>query len=525
MQTTATIFPFVTELSLPNESGRKVFPDSAEAIPLVFDEILGLFCAMPMVNEKQNAESSGNKGHGSNELLFETGIQAFTDDSDNPVRTLVTHNPAAVPLGLQPTPTNALLVFPDPLTPTADPRHWRQKPKTIPTEMWLPEQLPGQPAPMSRPAGLAQPTVNLVANQLFNIRAQRRDLVSLSLGSTVFQVTESNGTKNLAIDGTHQQHSGESSALSRGTSNTQSVGSPELERITAAQLQSLLEDYNIVDYEFTAAEALPNTLKNTPLVNATAILPTQRAVSTHVSAHVMAASNAKARVQDEITIGGVVTETVVPITDMPIVVEPLPDHSDSQEQTERQIADGATEIVTDKQSSENSSVFTVLPRESAAEKLATESPKQEPDRPTEVTVKLVEPLAPLQSNQRQTLQLRLEPEHLGPASLRLELQNEVVSAKLIVETIEAKQTVERSLETLTQQLNQAGLKVEQLEVTLRNSAHDFFQYRQPQWNRQAQTGQDTPSFNDTEGVVEPIAAASGYANGQYITAERVNLVA
>jgi len=125
----------------------------------------------------------------------------------------------------------------------------------------------------------------------------------------------------------------------------------------------------------------------------------------------------------------------------------------------------------------------------------------------------------------QSVTLRIDPEHLGTARLHLSLRQEMLTARVTVETPQAKAAVESSLDQLTDQLARAGVKVDQIQVNVAGSDvnEQLFQ-RRPEWNRAARRN-IAPLVGDTDqdniaGVPRP-----AYVPPTYVGAEGVNLYA
>lgn len=79
-----------------------------------------------------------------------------------------------------------------------------------------------------------------------------------------------------------------------------------------------------------------------------------------------------------------------------------------------------------------------------------------------------------------SISIAIEPEHLGKATLRLSISNQVLTARLTVDSPAAKAMVEQSLDQLTNQLARAGVKVDLINVNVAGGeAHtNLFQQRQ-----------------------------------------------
>ena len=90
------------------------------------------------------------------------------------------------------------------------------------------------------------------------------------------------------------------------------------------------------------------------------------------------------------------------------------------------------------------------------------------------------------SQKTQTIMIRIEPDHLGPARLELTMTNDLLSAKLIVETVEAKSILENSISQLKEKLASADIKVENLEINVRSESHNsqMSDKQQAHWQNQ-----------------------------------------
>lgn len=123
----------------------------------------------------------------------------------------------------------------------------------------------------------------------------------------------------------------------------------------------------------------------------------------------------------------------------------------------------------------------------------------------------------------QTIMLRIEPEHLGPAKLQLTLRNDSLSARVTVDSVQAKAAVESSLDQLNDQLSRAGLKVNYIEVGVRGGGanNQFFQ-RQSDWFR-SQQPRVAKISNDLLAEAAKIIPATMPVS--YIGARSVNLYA
>ncbi|UCC45638.1 MAG: flagellar hook-length control protein FliK [Candidatus Zixiibacteriota bacterium] len=112
--------------------------------------------------------------------------------------------------------------------------------------------------------------------------------------------------------------------------------------------------------------------------------------------------------------------------------------------------------------------------------------------------------------------IRIEPEHLGPARLSLSMADDKLKARIIVESVPAKAALEQNLDRLINELNKAGIEVDNIEITINNGdAHNQMLGRQPHWRHRVATRLPKPDA-DSPGpaeipIVPPPAASAGYA--------------
>jgi len=125
----------------------------------------------------------------------------------------------------------------------------------------------------------------------------------------------------------------------------------------------------------------------------------------------------------------------------------------------------------------------------------------------------------------QSVQLRLDPEHLGPARLSLTVHNDHLRASVVVENHHARQVVEGSLDRLVQALAKADIKVDFINVTVDQHAsqEQLFDQR-PQWTKTSRSGR---LFNlENESVPAATAVPGLYRNAStYVGAGGVNVLA
>jgi len=132
--------------------------------------------------------------------------------------------------------------------------------------------------------------------------------------------------------------------------------------------------------------------------------------------------------------------------------------------------------------------------------------------------------AKLQPN-GQSISIKIEPEHLGPARLSLTINHDKLRARVIVETAEVKALVERSLDRLVQQLTKAGIEIDKIEVALdgRQAGEEMFDRRR-QWRRQTRPAGPDP---DTPAELTPTNTipVAGPVGSSYVGSGGVNVLA
>ena len=125
----------------------------------------------------------------------------------------------------------------------------------------------------------------------------------------------------------------------------------------------------------------------------------------------------------------------------------------------------------------------------------------------------------------QTIMIRIEPEHLGPARLNLAVRDQMLTARVVVETPIAKLAVENSLRQLTDQLSRGGIEVDRIEVSLSgDSAREQFFDRRPLWSH----ARTLHRFEDKMELGAELAESTPIITPrpqEYIGANGVNLLA
>lgn len=123
-----------------------------------------------------------------------------------------------------------------------------------------------------------------------------------------------------------------------------------------------------------------------------------------------------------------------------------------------------------------------------------------------------------------SVQLKIDPEHLGPARLNLIMREEHLSARVVVDSAQAKQAIEGSLDRLVETLARADIKVDSIEVAVgqQGEREGWFAQQGSQRARFVRTGHFKGIENESAAV--PAAIAMG-TSPSYIGAGGVNVLA
>jgi flagellar hook-length control protein FliK len=124
----------------------------------------------------------------------------------------------------------------------------------------------------------------------------------------------------------------------------------------------------------------------------------------------------------------------------------------------------------------------------------------------------------------QSITIRIEPDHLGPARLNLMMRDNILAARVIVDTPVARMAVENSLEQLTEQLSKAGIEVDRIEVQLSGDSRENFFDRRPAWSFAQKSQQFGGEFELDADKSDPDPVVS-IPPREYMTSDRVNVLA
>lgn len=106
----------------------------------------------------------------------------------------------------------------------------------------------------------------------------------------------------------------------------------------------------------------------------------------------------------------------------------------------------------------------------------------------EIANQIVDRIKVVISGDQTTMEMQLNPEHLGKVNLTISSKNGALTAQFLVQNETTKEAIESQMQTLRDTLNQQGIKVEAIEVTVSNFA--FEQSNQASTNEQQNQQKD-----------------------------------
>ncbi|MEW5994818.1 MAG: flagellar hook-length control protein FliK [Candidatus Zixiibacteriota bacterium] len=154
-----------------------------------------------------------------------------------------------------------------------------------------------------------------------------------------------------------------------------------------------------------------------------------------------------------------------------------------------------------------------------------EQPQQRLE-PQSIRFSLPDDLAKTLKPNGPTVQLRIEPEHLGPARLSLVMHDDKLRARVIVSDAVAKAAVESSLDRLVDQLGKNNIQVERIEVTISGEQMpDSGGDRRPVWFRQQPFAPRFTFYDEPDQQGAAMAAPTVRPSMLYINPQSVNVLA
>ncbi|MDH4155891.1 MAG: flagellar hook-length control protein FliK, partial [candidate division Zixibacteria bacterium] len=125
----------------------------------------------------------------------------------------------------------------------------------------------------------------------------------------------------------------------------------------------------------------------------------------------------------------------------------------------------------------------------------------------------------------QSIMLKIEPEHLGPARLNLLMRHDTLVARVVVDSVQAKMLIERNLDTLVEQLARADINLEKIEVEVGGSGAESGQFERRMLWSQRNRAAILMRGNETDAESAIITPSIYQAPRTYVGESGVNLLA
>lgn len=142
----------------------------------------------------------------------------------------------------------------------------------------------------------------------------------------------------------------------------------------------------------------------------------------------------------------------------------------------------------------------------------------------EIAQQIIERVTVMNKPGQTTMEIQLYPEHLGKVNLTLSSNEGVVSARFVVQNEPAKEAVEGQMITLKENLDQQGIKVESIEVTV--ASYTFDQNSQSDDRNNMQQNKDGKghkiTFEEAVAMSEESAAEDTISHIEGISGYNIN---
>lgn len=131
---------------------------------------------------------------------------------------------------------------------------------------------------------------------------------------------------------------------------------------------------------------------------------------------------------------------------------------------------------------------------------------QFPDR-YEIVSQIVKKAEVVLSGMQSEMRMQLEPENLGKLTLRIAVERGLITAKFTAESYEVKQTIESNFNELKDMLQEKGLEIQNLSVSVGNGNKEFdYRNNSEQWNDKFKTGGKNTQHGMYDGYLESVGA-------------------
>lgn len=131
---------------------------------------------------------------------------------------------------------------------------------------------------------------------------------------------------------------------------------------------------------------------------------------------------------------------------------------------------------------------------------------QSPDR-FEIVSQIVKKAEVILSGLQSEMRMQLEPENLGKLTLRIAVERGLITAKFTAESYEVKQTIESNFNELKDMLQEKGLEIQNLSVSVGNGNKEFdYRNNSGLWNEKLKTGSKNIRNGMYDGYLEGVGA-------------------
>lgn len=125
----------------------------------------------------------------------------------------------------------------------------------------------------------------------------------------------------------------------------------------------------------------------------------------------------------------------------------------------------------------------------------------------EIVSQIVKKAEVILSGLQSEMRMQLEPENLGKLTLRIAVERGLITAKFTAESYEVKQTIESNFNELKDMLQEKGLEIQNLSVSVGNGNKEFdYRNNSEQWNDKFKTGGKNTQHGMYDGYLESVGA-------------------
>ncbi len=138
-----------------------------------------------------------------------------------------------------------------------------------------------------------------------------------------------------------------------------------------------------------------------------------------------------------------------------------------------------------------------------------EIPKAQPVSRVEIINQIVKKAEVILSGTQSEMKMQLEPENLGRLTLRIAVERGLITAKFTAESYEVKQAIESNFNELRDMLQEKGLDIQNLSVSVGHESKEFnFSMNYETWRDKLKSGVKTMRHEMTGGYQDEIVATA-----------------